>query len=87
MGTQLFPAGASSPFTNEYGRSDIDSDVTKQSLQVEITVDDPEMFNTPCRGLVTYRHVLGEWPEAVCVENIREVGWVRHPTQAEKPDF
>jgi hypothetical protein len=61
--------------------------VTKQGLQVEITVDDPVMFNMPWRGLITYRHVLGEWPEAVCVENMREVGWVRHPPQAEKPDF
>jgi hypothetical protein len=82
-----FPAGASSPFTNEYGRGDIDPDVTKQGLQVEITVDDPVMFNMPWRGLITYRHVLGEWPEAVCVENMREIGWVRHPPQAEKPDF
>jgi hypothetical protein len=57
-----------------------------QGLQVEITVDDPVMFNMPWRGLVTYRHVLGEWPEAVCVENMRE-GWVRHPPLAEKPDF
>jgi hypothetical protein len=53
-----FPAGASSPFTNEYGRGDIDPDVTKQGLQVEITVDDPVMFNLPWRGLVTYPRKL-----------------------------
>ena len=82
-----FPGGGSSPFTNEYGRGDIDPDTAKPGLQVEITVDDPVMFTTPWQGLVTYRHAIGEWPEAVCVENMREAGWVRHPPNAEKPDF
>src|SRR5271154_6900986 len=60
-----FGAG-SSPATNEYGRGDIDPDTTKPGLQVEITVDDPATFTTPWSALVTFRHVLGEWPEAVC---------------------
>ena len=45
------------------------------------------MFTMPWRALVTYRHVLGEWPEAVCAENSREAGWIRQMPQADKPDF
>lgn len=69
---RYFPAGVSSPFTNEYGRGDIDPDANKPGLQVEITVEDPEMFTTHWSGLITYRRVLGEWPESVCAENTRE---------------
>jgi hypothetical protein len=77
--------GISSP----YGRGDIDPDTTKPGLQVEITVDDPATFTVPWSGLVTYRHVLGEWPEAVCAENTQGSGssWVSLVPQAEKPDF
>lgn len=84
-----FGAGRSSPATNEYGRGDIDPDPTKPGLQVEITIDDPATFTTPWSGLVTYRHVLGEWPEAVCAQNIRGSGssWVSLVPKAEKPDF
>jgi hypothetical protein len=81
-------AGRSSPFTNESGRGIIDPDTTKQGLQVEITVDDPATFTTPWSALVTYRHVLGEWPEAVCAENTRGSGsWVSLVPQAPRPDF
>jgi hypothetical protein len=82
-------AGGSSPLTNEYGRGDIDPDTTKPGLQVEITVDDPATFTTAWSGVVTYRHVLGEWPEAVCAENTRGSGssWIVLVPQAEKPDF
>jgi hypothetical protein len=86
--SRYFPPGVSSPYTNEYGRGDIDPDTTKQGLQVEITFDDPDMFTTPWSALVTYRHVLGEWPEAVCAENPRGAGhFVSQVPQAEKPDF
>jgi hypothetical protein len=64
-----FGVGRSSPPNNPYGRGDIDPDETKPGLQVEITVDDPTVFTTPWSGLVTYRHVQGEWPESVCAEN------------------
>ena len=82
-------AGRSSPFTSEYGRGEIDPDVTKPGLQVEITVDDPATFTTSWSGLVTYRHVLGEWPESVCAENTRGSGssWVSLVPHAEEPDF
>jgi hypothetical protein len=83
-----FPRGVSSPLTNEYGRGDIDPDTTRPGLQVEITVDDPPTFTVPWSALVTYRHVLGEWPESVCAENTRGSGpSVTQVPQAEKTDF
>lgn len=82
-----FPHG--SPFRNPYGMGDIDPDTMKPGLQVEITVDDPMTFTTPWSGLVTYRPVLGEWPEAICAENTQGSGasWVVLVPQADKPDF
>jgi hypothetical protein len=87
--SHYFPPGVSSPLTNEYGRGDLDADMGKKGLQVEITVEDPVMFTKPWSGLVTYRHVLGEWPEAVCAENTREY-YANRDTEvpkADKPDF
>jgi hypothetical protein len=82
-----FPAG--SPFRNPYGMGDIDPDTMKPGLQVEITVDDPATFTTPWSGLVTYRPVLGEWPEAACAENTQGSGssWAVLAPEAAKPDF
>ena len=72
-----------------YGRGPIDRDVRKQGLQVAITVEDPGVFTTPWSGLITYRHVLGDWPEAVCAENFHEY-YANRDTEvprAEKADF
>ncbi len=68
---------------------DIDPDTMKPGLQVEITVDDPVMFTTPWSGFVTYRPVLGNWPEAICAENTQGSGsaWVVIVPRADKPDF
>jgi hypothetical protein len=87
--SSYFGAGRSSPFTNTSGRGDIDPDTTKPGLQVEITVDDPATFTMPWSALVTYRHVLGGWPEVVCAENPRGAGssWVSLVPHADKPDF
>src|SRR6202521_2158187 len=87
--SNFFGPGGSSPFTNEYGRGDIAPDTMKPGLQVEITVDDPATFTTPWAGVVTYRHVLGEWPEAVCAENTQGSGssWIVLVPKADKPDF
>jgi hypothetical protein len=81
--------GGPSPFTNEYWRGDIDPDTTKQGLQVEFTVDDPATFTRSWSGRVTYRRVLGDWPEAACAENTRGAGssWISLVPQADKPDF
>ena len=82
-------AGGPGPLTNEYGRGIIDPDPTKPGLQVEITVDDTPIFTVPWSALVTYRRVLGEWPESVCAENTRGSGssWVVLTPRADKPDF
>ena len=63
-----------SPLTNEYRRGDLDpnTNTDRKGLQVEVTVDDPNMLASPWSALVTYRYVLGDWPEAVCAENRRE---------------
>jgi len=72
-----------------YGRGTIDPDSKRKGLQVEITVEDPGVFTTPWSALVTYGHVLGEWPEAVCAENIREyyAGQDTDVPRADSPDF
>jgi hypothetical protein len=72
--SSYFGPGKSSPGGNPYGRGDIDPDPTKPGLVGEITVEDPAVFTTPWSALVTYRHVLGEWPEAVCAENTHGSG-------------
>jgi hypothetical protein len=78
-----------SPYRNTYGMGDIDPDTTKPGLQVEITVDDPVMFTTSWSGFVTYRPVLGNWPEAICAENTQGSGsaWAVIVPRADKPDF
>jgi hypothetical protein len=85
--SDYFPTG--SGFRNPYGIGDIDPDATRPGLQVEITVDDPNMFTGPWSGLVTYRRMLGGWPEAVCAENTQGSGssWVVMTPTADKPDF
>jgi hypothetical protein len=86
--TKYIPGGVPRAFANPYGRGDLDPDTNKRGLQVEITVDDPGMFTTRWSGLVTYRAVLGEWPEAICAENLREsVDADRNAPTAQRPDF
>jgi hypothetical protein len=70
-----------------YGRGTVDPDTTKKGLQVEFTVEDPNVFTTPWSGQVTYRRLIGFWPEAVCAENPFFLGSdVAMPT-ASTPDF
>jgi hypothetical protein len=84
-----FGAGRSSPPANQYGRGEIDPDLTKPGLRAEITVDDPATFTMPWSAFVTYRRAQGTWPEAVCAENTRGAGssWVSLVPQALKADF
>jgi hypothetical protein len=70
-----------------YGRGTIDPDTGKKGLEVEFRVEDPAVFTTPWSGRVTYRRLIGDWPEAVCAENPHYFGaGVAAPT-AMKPDF
>ena len=71
-----------------YGRGTIDPDTAKKGLQVEFTVEDPGVFTTPWSGRVTYRRVIGDWPEAICAENIQWYpGTYSAAPTADKPDF
>jgi hypothetical protein len=70
-----------------YGRGTIDPDTAKKGLQVEFTVEDPGVFTTPWSGRVTYRHLIGDWPEAVCAENPFFLGLDAAVPMAHTPDF
>jgi hypothetical protein len=69
----------------------IDPDTSLKGLQVEVTVEDPNVFTAPWTAHVTYRRVSAKmpWAEQVCAENPVEHysgQWVGLP-KAEHPDF
>jgi hypothetical protein len=70
-----------------YGRGNIDPDTAKRGLQVEFTVEDPGVFTTPWSGRVTYRRVIGDWPEAICAEHPQFLGPNAAVPTAHTPDF
>ena len=76
------------PSFTPYGRAAIDRDAAKRGLQVEFTVEDEGVFNTPWSGRVTYRRLIGDyWPEAVCAENPTFFGTDAAIPLARTPDF
>jgi hypothetical protein len=64
-----------------------DPDYNGSGLQVEITVDDPEVFTTPWSARATYLRALGQFGEVVCGENTREFGAERQQPTDDTPDF
>jgi hypothetical protein len=70
-----------------YGRGVVDPDTAKKGLQVEFTVEDPGVFTQPWSGRVTYRRLIGDWPEAVCAENPHFAGTDAAVPTAHAPDF
>jgi hypothetical protein len=70
-----------------YGRGTIDPDKTKKGLQVEFTVEDDGVFTKPWSGRVTYRRLIGDWPEAVCAENPNFFGADASTPTADRTDF
>jgi hypothetical protein len=70
-----------------YGRGIIDPDTAKKGLQVEFTVEDPGVFTTPWSGRVTYRRVIGDWPESICAEHPQFLGTNAAVPTAHTPDF
>jgi hypothetical protein len=60
----------------QYGRGPVNPDPELNGLQVEITVEDQGVFTAPWSALVTYRPSTGDWPEAVCAENPRDISGV-----------
>src|SRR5215831_3066709 len=73
--------------TPPYGRGTIDPDTARSGLQVEFTVEDDGVFTTPWSGRVTYRRLIGAWPEAVCAENPQFFGMDAPIPTAHTPDF
>lgn len=67
----------------------IDPGYRGKGLQVEFTVDDPNVFRMPWSGAATYRKSDGTWVENVCAENLHEYYNNRdtQAPQAGKPDF
>ena len=51
---------------------DIDRSFTGPGLQVDFTVEDPNLFNEPWNGTVTFFRGLDDWAESVCAENTSE---------------
>ena len=70
-----------------YGRGTIDPDTAKKGLQVEFIVEDPGMFTTPWSGSVTYRPLIGAWPEALCAEHPQFLGTDATTPMAQTLDF
>jgi hypothetical protein len=70
-----------------YGRGTIDPDTAKKGLQVEFRVEDEGVFTTAWSGRVTYRRLIGDWPEAVCAENPHFLGTDAAVPTARTPDF
>jgi hypothetical protein len=75
----------------EPGAMVLDPDTTIKGLQVQVTVEDPNVFTAPWSAFVTYRRMATSWPwrEQVCAENPNEYyadRWVGLP-KADAPDF
>jgi hypothetical protein len=69
----------------------VNPDTSLKGLQVQVTVEDPNVFTTPWSGYVTYRRKIPTllWEEQICADNPNEYyagGWVGLP-KADKPDF
>ena len=71
------------------GGAEIDPKDRGKVLQLQFTVEDPNVFTMPWTALITYRRNVGEWTELICAENPREAN-NREETSlpvATKPDF
>jgi hypothetical protein len=67
----------------------IDAKYRGKGLQVEFTVEDPNIFRMPWSGAATYRKSDDVWVENVCAENLHEYYNNRDTPapQAGRPDF
>jgi len=72
----------------DQGVAPVDAEYAK-ALEVQLTIEDPNVFTTPWSANVTYRRVKRQWNESVCAENNTDVlhQGFEHVPQAEKPDF
>ena len=44
-------------------------DTSLKGLQLELTMEDPNVFTAPLTVLITYRRLMTEWQEQVCADN------------------
>ena len=67
----------------------IDPNYKGKGLQVQFTVEDPNVFNRPWSGMATYSRADEIWVENVCAENTFEYYNNRDTPvpKADKPDF
>jgi hypothetical protein len=67
----------------------IDENYQGKGLQIEFTVEDPNVFNTPWSGRATYSKADDIWVENVCAENAFEYYNKRDAEvpKADRPDF
>jgi len=64
-------------------------DTSLKGLQLEITMEDPKVFNAPFTARVTYRPLISQWQETVCADNPVDHypgEWIGLP-RAERADF
>ena len=53
------------------GAYDVDPDYRGKGMQLEFTVEDPNVFTMPWSATVNYRRALRkEWEERICAENV-----------------
>ena len=60
-----------------------------KGLQIDIAVEDPNIYTAPWTAKITYRRAVMDWEERICAENntnILHPGFANIPT-ADKPDF
>jgi hypothetical protein len=71
------------------GGGRVDPNDSGKALQIQFTVEDPNVFTAPWSATVTYRRSIGPWDERVCAENLRNYGVAEDPKvpMAYKPDF
>ena len=78
----------------EYGRPTtepvyVDFNNKDKGLEVQFTVEDPNVFTTPWSSSVTYWRANDEWGEMACAENVTNFypGATTTVPVADKPDF
>ena len=67
----------------------VDPRYSGKGLQLEIKIEDPDVFTAPWSTVVTYRRTIGPWLEQICAEGTvdREQGRMPLMPVSGKPDF
>ena len=67
----------------------IDTAYVGKALQIQFTVEDPQMFTMKWSATTTYWRSSGEWVERACTENVNEYypGQTAALPRADAPDF